>query len=168
MSLSPHPFAVINPSCPASQFNHSSTVQTISKHSLVTLTPSSTTAFGRAKLCRSPSPFPTLVLEVPLLCVEFLAARVSARTSCITRSKRDWKLETSPERRRDRAWAWIRVGQLVEFELRAWRRVSWILCGGLLIIALNGVEEKMGVGPKEIGLQRKLKRNLRCYVPIRK
>lgn len=77
-------------------------------------------------------------------------------------------METSPERRRDRAWAWIRVGQLVEFELRAWRRVSWILCGGLLIIALNGVEEKMGVGPKEIGIEGKLKRNLRCYVPIRK
>jgi hypothetical protein len=37
---------------------------------------------------------------------------------------------TSPERRRDRAWDWMAVGQFVGWAWRAWRRWSWILARG--------------------------------------
>ena len=32
-----------------------------------------------------------------------------------------------PERRRERAWDWIAVGQFVGEVWRVWRRVSWML-----------------------------------------
>lgn len=50
-----------------------------------------------------------------------------SRTSSRTRPRRAGYVVTSPERRRARAWFWMVVGQLEEFELRAWRRASWIL-----------------------------------------
>lgn len=49
-----------------------------------------------------------------------------SRTSSRTRRRRAGYVVISPERRRARAWFWMVVGQLEEFELRAWRRASWI------------------------------------------
>jgi hypothetical protein len=43
------------------------------------------------------------------------------------------KVVQSPERRRERAWFWIRVGQFWGEALRAWRRVSWILGEGSVL-----------------------------------
>jgi len=37
------------------------------------------------------------------------------------------KVVYSPERRRVKAWFWIRVGQFWGEACRVWRRVSWIL-----------------------------------------
>lgn len=44
-----------------------------------------------------------------------------------TRDMRVGKVVQSPERRSERAWFWMRVGQFWGDALRACRRVSWIL-----------------------------------------
>lgn len=123
---------------------YSTTSQTNSKHSLVILTPSSTTFFGNAKLCPF-SPFPFLtssafaylpVLEPLGIVLEADEARESSVSDFMserTRDMRAGKVVQSPERRRERAWFWIRVGQFWGEALRAWRRVSWILGYGLAL-----------------------------------
>ncbi len=89
------------------------------------------TAWGMAKLGRellAVVPFvPSLFLPftvppfsspeaplTPLLVTPFEdgARAVSCRTSSITRRRSAGKEDTSPERRRARAWLWIVVGQL--------------------------------------------------------
>lgn len=54
-------------------------------------------------------------------------ASVSDFMSERTWAMRSGKVVHCPERRRERACVWIMVGQLVGWEWRVWRRVSWIL-----------------------------------------
>lgn len=82
----------------------------------------------------SEAPFVFLVSPLPFVVAEDLPFALDddvdgwpSRTSSRTRRRRAGKVVTSPERRRVRAWFWMAVGQLEEFELRAWRRASWIL-----------------------------------------
>lgn len=69
------------------------------------------------------------------LAIEFIDARDSSVSDFMserTRVIRAGKVVQSPERRRERAWFWTRVGQFWGEALRAWRRLSWILWSRML------------------------------------
>jgi hypothetical protein len=96
--------------------SYSTTSHTNSKHSLVILTPSSTTFFGNAKLCPfSPFPFRTsssffFPVFVPFGVRVLEEVEVRSRSSVSdfmserTRDMSAGKVVQSPERRRERAW----------------------------------------------------------------
>jgi hypothetical protein len=115
----------------------SSMAHTVSRLSRVTLSASSTTEVGMAKLdegappaelpLSSPADGVPLALDfLPLTSIPFAAdpkggpaaAAVSCRTSSMTRRSRAGKEVISPERRRDRAWFCTAAGQLDEFAFR--------------------------------------------------
>lgn len=91
---------------------------------------SSTTASGTARLALLLSDEPLtfaaspLVEDFPLELDDVGFRAESWRTSSRTRRRRAGNVVTSPERRSVRAWFWMMVGQLDEWELRAWRRAS--------------------------------------------
>lgn len=110
---------------------------TSSRHSFVAFSASSTTACGTARfpLCSAPlapflfpaSPFALPPSAPPFASPSDLRSSVSCRTSSMTRRSSAGKEEASPERRRERAWFSMFVGQLAESALRECRRRSWIL-----------------------------------------
>lgn len=76
------------------------------------------------------SPFVVAEEDLPfVVVVVVVVGGWPSRTSSSTRRRRAGKVVTSPERSSVSAWFWIAVGQLEVFELRAWRRASWILGG---------------------------------------
>jgi hypothetical protein len=117
----------------------SSMAHTSSSASRVTRRASSTTDCGTARdgrsslaaplapffltpLTTAPPPFSSVPLVVLPLALADGAMAMTRRTSA-------GKLVTSPERSRERAWAWTAVGQLEEWACRECRRLSWILDG---------------------------------------
>jgi hypothetical protein len=108
---------------------YSPTSTTFSRHSRVILTPSSITTFGTARLCPFcplPSvPFVAAAFELdalPFICVcvcvcaELRSAAVSFLISSMTFSISSVKLWKFSERRSERAWSCIKVGQFVDEE----------------------------------------------------
>lgn len=113
----------------------SSISHTSFRHSLVTLSTSSTTTCGTASADLSAA------ADVPLTPFAFgfdllgdvddedAAAEASWISSRTCRSSAG-NVCTWPERRSVRAWSWSAVGQLEALELSVWRRRSWILAAG--------------------------------------